>query len=278
MGARIVAVALLAALAGVPLGGESSAHSRGCTLPSPYFGSGWQVRSATLTLTRTGTWGGSEGGVTATETDVMTTLRHRMDYRYPPLDLTEGCGRNWTLALTFNSDDGAFTRQGTENLTGEWRNPAATPSTGSCKAGRVVKNGVNDEPFAIVLGSSSDGFSVRFKHGATHATLFARVGPPPGLICASPFAVNAPAQISFPTPLSFVASDPHSLSTRMLEKDRGFSLKFSGSATHEQRWGGMPNGTERFGVRWSGEIAFAPTGCTENSPTSPLTRRRCYPG
>jgi hypothetical protein len=162
-------VTLLAALAGVPLGGESSAHSRGCTLPSPYFGSGWQVRSAKLTLTRAGTWSGSEGGVTATETDVMTTLRHRMDYRYPPLDLTEGCGRNWTLALTFNSDDGAFTHRGTENLTGAWQDPAETPSTGACKAGRVVKNGVNDEPFAIVLGSPGDGFSVRFKHGATHA-------------------------------------------------------------------------------------------------------------
>ncbi len=56
LGARIVAVALLESLAGVPLGGESSAHSRGCALPSPYFGSGWRVRSATLALTRTGTW------------------------------------------------------------------------------------------------------------------------------------------------------------------------------------------------------------------------------
>ncbi len=274
----MIAATLLAVLAGAPNGSESSAHSRGCTLPSPYFGSGWEVRSATLRLTRTGTWSGPAGVLTATETDVMTALRHRIRYRYPPLDLTEGCSSNWALALTFNSDDGAFTRQGTEEETGQWQDSAATPSTGSCKSGRVVKNGIHGEPFEVVLGSAADGFSVRFEQKATHVAIIARVQPPPGLDCASPFSVTAPARFSYPSRFSFVASSPLSVSTRLLEKDRGFSLKFTGSSTHQQRWGAAPNGAEQFRVAWSGELGFVPTGCTENSSTSPVTRRRCYPG
>jgi hypothetical protein len=278
LGVRIVTATLLAVLAGALLGGESSAHSRGCTLPSPYFGSGWQVRSATLTLTRTGMWSAPAGSVTATETDVMTTLRHRLPYRYPALDLQEGCGRNWSLALDYNTEGGAFTRQGTESLTGRWEDPAATTTTGSCHESHVFKNGPNSEPFQIVLGSPADGFSVRFKQRTTHASAIIRVQPPPGLDCASPFSVTAPAHFSYPALFAFESSNPHTLSTRMLEKDRGFSLKFSGSATHQERWAGMPNGTAQFRITWSGEIAFVPTGCTENTLTSPVTRRRCYPG
>ncbi|HYB27229.1 MAG TPA: hypothetical protein VEF89_11490 [Solirubrobacteraceae bacterium] len=63
----------------------------------------------------------------------------------------------------------------------------------------------------------------------------------------------------------------------MLENDHGFSLTFTGSAVHTEAWNGVPN-SEHVRVSWSGELAFPPTGCTENTLTSPLTLRTCYPG
>jgi hypothetical protein len=114
-------------------------------------------------VTRTGMWGSLRGTVTATETDAVTPLRHRLSFRYPALSLGQTCGGNWGLGLNFNNSLGGLARPGTESLLGTWQE-ASPAQHGSCHASRVVSGSPAGVPFVTRVDA---GFkkTARRRHG-----------------------------------------------------------------------------------------------------------------
>lgn len=265
--ATIVGAALVLAVSA----NASPSHVPACY--SRFYQSLWDVRSAHLKLVRSGTWTQSDQSstATATETDLMSPLRHRLHNRHA-LTLNEICKKG-RLVLTTQYDNSGLERGGTEALNGQ-----STGSSGQepCHAQAVFTTGFRSEPFAI---SPATLPQAGFKLGARRAEVDASIQLPPGLSCQTPSYPGATFDYP-PVPFDTISSSPVTVSARMLEKDRGFTLTFSGAKTVKKQWmGGFgPLGTEQFQLRWSGAITFTPTGCRYTNVTSGTTSRRCYPG
>jgi hypothetical protein len=254
IGALLLA-GLLAFLVGPGSAPAASGRGSSCRPPTTTLEADWDISSASLKLVRSGSWTADQGTVSATETDFMSPLRHRLHFK-PALSLQTLCANNWSLSLATSTQlyEG-FERGGTENVNGRWSESQAIPTaTGSCQASQRFTTGSRSHSFVLTV--TPHPLSLAGKRVAIRI----KVQTPYGSVCQSPLPA---AMFDFPEqPEGTVLSQPTMVATGTLERDRGFTLSFSGAVTHSEPWGfPYPIGTARFVLTWSGELTFTPSGC-----------------
>jgi hypothetical protein len=267
-----LAFASLAALGGSPSAPASSLHASACKVQTITFENDWDIGSASLQVVRTGMWSNSGETVTATETDTMSPLRHRLHY---PLALRVAqpgacLPWNWQLGSSNGFADG-FERGGVETLSGHWSAAQSDGSTtsGACNAQQSFTTSPHSSPFILNLQPS------RLNTAAKRVPARVELQLPYGLGCT-----DTTAQFDYPAPFAqSILSQPATVATRTLLRHRGFTLSFSGSASHREPWS-LYGGTAQFELSWSGKVTFIPTGCTETIITKRTVEQRpvCYPG
>jgi hypothetical protein len=234
------------------------------------FESDWKVTASKFKMVRTGVWKDGGSQATATETDTMSFIKHPQ-FAASAVTADESCSP-WELR--FNS----FIRPGVADLRGQWTgiSGSGSPTQGACKVHKVLTT-AHDDPFTVQLvPPSGHGFGVFFKNRARHVKLVVNVGLSLllGQTCKTPFGDG-----HFDFPQNSANSTVITLSTRMLERDRSFTIRFSGSGSHTEPWfSPMHQGaSEHFDANWSGMFRFQATGCQEFVFLAGKVFRRCAP-
>jgi len=235
------------------------------------FESDWKVTASNFKLVRKGVWTDGGSGATATETDTMSSIKHP---QFPNSALTavEACSP-WELSLP------SYIRPGVADLHGQWTgfSGSGSPIQGACTAHKVLRTANGNDPITVALvPASGHGFGVFFPSSARHVKLVVNVLLPFfGQSCKTPFA-----DAHFDFPQDSANSTVITLSTRMLKRDRSFTLKFSGSGSRTEPWfSPMQQGaSEHFDASWSGMFRFQATGCREDLFLTARVLRRCAPG
>ena len=236
------------------------------------FESGWKVAASKFKLVRTGLWtDGSGSRATATETDTMSFIKHPK-FGADALTADEACSP-WELSLP------SFIRPGVADLHGQWTGSSGSgsPIQGVCTVHKVESTAHGDDPITVsLLPPSRRGFGVFFKNSVRQVKLVVNVLLPGfAQTCKTPFG-----GASFDFPQNSVNSTVITLSTRMLKRDRSFTIKFSGSGSHTEPWlnNGQQGASEHFDANWSGMFHFQATGCQELFSLSARVSPRCAPG
>jgi len=235
------------------------------------FESDWKVAASKFKLVRKGVWTDGGPGAAATETDTMSSVKHP---QFPNFALTadEACSP-WELSLP------SFIRPGVADLHGQWSgfSGSGTPIQGTCTVHKVQSTARGNDPITVALvPPSGHGFGVFFKNSARQVKLVVNVLLPTfAQTCKTPFG-----DASFDFPQNSVNSTVITLSTRMLKRDRSFTLRFSGSGSHTEPWlsPGQQGASEHFDASWSGTLRFKATGCRELFFLSARVSPRCAPG
>jgi hypothetical protein len=267
----LLVAALLAAFGGSAK--ASSLRASACKVQKITFENDWDIGSASLKLVRTGTWTSGGGTVAATETDIMSPLRHRLHYPYAFSVGQPGACLPWTWGLsTSNALDDGFERGGMQSLSGSWSALQMNGSTasGTCEAHQSFTISSRDLlPFILNLAPA------RLNMAAKRVIVRIDLQTPYGLSCA-----KTPARFDYPVPPEqSILSQPITVATRTLKRHGRFTLSFSGSVSHQEPWS-YDDGTVKLRLTWSGRITFIPTVCSETIITKRAVEERpvCYRG
>lgn len=259
--AALLAVASAQARAPVLAGARAALCPNG-------FESDWKVAASKFKLVRTGVWKDGGSQATATETDTMSFIKHPL-FGASALTAAESCSP-WELRFD------SFIRPGVADLRGQWTgvSGSGSPIQGACMVHKVLRTA--QDPFTVqLIPASGHGFGVFFKNRVRHIKLVVNVLLPiVGQSCKTPFGDG-----HFDFPQNSADSKVITLSTRMLERDRSFTIRFSGSGSHTEPWfGAMQHGaSEHFDASWSGMFRFQATGCQEFVFLAGKVFRRCAP-
>jgi hypothetical protein len=243
------------------------ARARAALCPNA-FESDWSVTASKFKLVRTGVWKGGGSQATATETDTMSFIKHPQ-FAGSALTAAESCSP-WELRFD------SFIRPGVADLRGQWNgfSGSGSPTQGACTVHRVLS--AAHDPFTVqLIPASGHGFGVFFKNSARRIKLVVNVLlVAVGQTCKTPFGDG-----HFDFPQNSANSTVITLPTRMLERDRSFTIRFSGSGSHTEPWfGAMQQGaSEHFGATWSGMFRFRATGCQEVVFLAGRVFHRCAP-
>jgi hypothetical protein len=266
--ALVIATLVVALGEGTADAGAAPSHLPACayyTLYSSY----WTISQANFKLVRSGTWTSSDANAAATETDLISPIRRPLHNKYA-LFVAQTCNRRWSVDLASSYTYDGLVRAGSEDLTGNWSAmQGGSSAQGPCHTHYNFTTAYGSQHFVLWLNTG-------FRSRARRFNAVVKVQVPSGLVCQKLFRQYA--QFDFPAlPFDTLPSNPVALSPRMLEKDRQFTLRFSGTAKHSETWGDGP-GTAQFQLAWSGAITFKPTGCEGGVIATGQTFHRCYPG
>ena len=235
------------------------------------FESDWSVTASKFKLVRTGTWTDGGSGATATETDTMSFIKHPK-FGASALTADEACSP-WELSLP------SFIRPGVADLHGQWTgfSSSGSPIQGACTVHKVQSTAHGNDPITVALvPPSGHGFGVFFKNSVRHVKLVVNfLLPLVAQTCKTPVG-----DARFDFPQNSVNSTVITLSTRMLKRDRSFTIRFSGSGSHTEPWlnPGQQGASEHFDASWSGMFRFQATGCRELFFLTARVSPRCAPG